>query len=88
MTLVAYSRNLQSLYETPRDIPVEFSLDRNVLRQEFNSLIPENESVLSEEISKIILDAYGISVTQPILDADEKIAVKISNKIGYHVVFT
>jgi acetyltransferase len=86
MTLVAYSRNLQSLYETPRDIPVEFSLDRNVLRQEFNSLIPENESVLSEEISKIILDAYGISVTQPILAADEKIAVKISNKIGYPVV--
>jgi acetyltransferase len=86
MTLVAYSRNLQSLYETPRDIPVEFSLDRDVLRKEFNSLIPENQTILSEEISKKILSAYGISVTLPLIAKDEKEAVKISNNAGYPVV--
>ena len=33
MTLVAYSRNLESLYETPRDIPVGFSIDRLMLQR-------------------------------------------------------
>ena len=31
MTLVAYARNLDSLYETPRDMPVAFTPDRREL---------------------------------------------------------
>ena len=37
MTLVAYNRNLETLYETPKDIPVEFSLDRIKLRETFDT---------------------------------------------------
>jgi len=55
MTLVAYSRNLETLYETPKDIPLEFSPDREELRKTFNRLTKNNPAVLPEDISKTIL---------------------------------
>ena len=86
MTLVAYSRNLKILYETPKDIPVEFSLDRGKMRQKFNRLIQDQGSVLSEDVSKLILDTYGISTTRPVLAKTPEEAVKIAEKNGYPVV--
>ncbi|MBN1551890.1 acetate--CoA ligase family protein, partial [bacterium] len=86
MTLVAYSRNLDILYETPRDIPVEFPIDRHVLRSKFFSMIPENSGVLSELTSKTILQAYGIPVTQPALTHSENEAADVAQSIGYPVV--
>ena len=86
MTLVAYSRNLKILYETPKDIPVEFSLDRGKMRQKFNRLIQDPGSVLSEDVSKLILDTYGISTTRPVLAKTPEEAVKIAEKNGYPVV--
>ena len=35
MTLVAYARNLEALYETPRDIPISFSYDQAQIRSRF-----------------------------------------------------
>jgi len=86
MTLVEYSNNLKSLYETPRDIPVEFSIDRKKFRKEFDKLIPADTNILSEETSKKILHAYGIPVTLPKIAKTKQEAVKISNKTGYPVV--
>jgi acetyltransferase len=86
MTLVAYSRNLTTLYETPRDIPVEFTVDRIRLREEFNRIIEENEAVLLEDISKTILESYGIATTRPFFAATVDAAVEISGNIGYPVV--
>ncbi len=87
MTLVEYARNLETLYETPRDIPVSFSFDRKKIRNEFNSIIQNNVRILSEENSKKLLAAYDINVTVPVRASNESEAVKISNKIGYPVVF-
>ncbi len=86
MTLVAYSKNLKILYETPKDIPVEFSLDREKMRQKFNKLIRNKGAVLSEEVSKLILETYGISTTRPVLAKSPEEAVKIAEKSGYPVV--
>jgi len=86
MTLVAYSRNLKILYETPKDIPVEFSLDREKMRQKFNRLIQDQGSVLSEDVSKLIIETYGISTTRPVLAKTPEEAVKIADKNGYPVV--
>ena len=86
MTLVAYSRNLETLYETPKDIPVEFSVDRNKLREEFNQVIKDKEPVLSEEDSKTIIESYGIPTTRPYLAMYAEKAVKIANRIGFPVV--
>ena len=86
MTLVAYSKNLKTLYETPKDIPVEFSLDREKMRQKFNKLIRDKGPVLSEDVSKVILETYGISTTRSVLAKNPDEAVKIAEKNGYPVV--
>ncbi len=87
MTLVKYARNLETLYETPKDIPVEFSLNRKKIRDEFRSIIRNNVTVLSEENSKKLLAAYDINVTVPFPAATAEEAVLISKQIGFPVVF-
>ncbi len=86
MTLVAYSKNIESLYETPRDIPVSFTIDRNRIRTEFAEKFKTNSSILSEEISKSLLDAYGIPVSKPISACSADEAIKAASKTGYPVV--
>lgn len=93
MTLVSYARNLSSLYETPKEIPVEFPIDRAKLKKDFAKLClseSKNNSgdtlILSESISKTILDDYGIPVSNPVFAKNEKEAIEIANKTGYPVV--
>jgi len=86
MTLVSYSRNLEILYETPKDVPVEFTVDRVRLRSEFEQIIRESESFLSEGTSKTILESYGISTTKTYKAVSAKEAVTIAQNIGYPVV--
>jgi acetyltransferase len=86
MTLVAYARNLRTLYETPKEIPVQFGMDRQKGRAEFLRVISESGNVLPEEASKALVEAYGIATTRPhpALSADE--AVEIAHKLGFPVV--
>ncbi len=86
MTLVAYSRNLETLYETPKDIPVEFSIDRQQLRQDFNERIKNKEPILTEDISKSIIQTYGIPTVIPFIAKTAKQATDIAQQIGYPVV--
>ncbi len=86
MTLVSYAKNIKSLYETPRDIPVEFSLDMGKIRKEFIHKLEENGPVLSEENSKSLLDAYGIPVSKPLPAYSAEEAINASHKTGYPVV--
>jgi acetyltransferase len=86
MTLVAYSRNLKTLYETPMDIPVEFTVDRKQLREDFRVWIRDKEDILSEDLSKEILETYGITTTRPVFAPDAGEAVRVAEKMGYPVV--
>lgn len=86
MTLVNYARNLENLYETPRDIPVDFVLDRKTMRKKVNTYISSGASVLSEEYSKELLDIYGIPVTMPVLAKTADEAASKAGDIGYPVV--
>lgn len=87
MTLVAYSRNLRTLYETPRDIAVHFSIDRPRIREQFKALLPGAKTTLSEGLSKELLAAYQIPVSRPIPASDGEEAVAAARNIGYPVVF-
>ncbi len=87
MTLVEYSRNLKILYETPRDIPLEFTFNRDEIRKIFSPVLNEESRTLSEQKSKELLNAYGIPVSMPQLAQSPGEAIKISNEIGYPVVF-
>lgn len=86
MTLVEYSRNLTTLYETPRDIPVEFTIDRDQLREQFDEIVRNSDDILPENISKTILASYGINTTVPFFAANAEEAVRHAEKIGYPVV--
>jgi len=86
MHLVSHARNLQILHETPRDIPMEFGLDRHRLRGVFNTILTEGNEVLSENVSKAFLEAYDIPVTKPLLARSPDEAVQLARQCGYPVV--
>jgi acetyltransferase len=86
MTLTNYSRNLESLYETPKEVPVSFSYDRDELRQKYLKTIFPKARILNEDDSKLLINDYGISTTHPEVATNEDQAVKIAEKKGYPVV--
>ncbi|HSI80992.1 MAG TPA: bifunctional acetate--CoA ligase family protein/GNAT family N-acetyltransferase [Solirubrobacterales bacterium] len=86
MHLVSYSRNLATLYETPRAIPVSFDLDRSRVKELLEPVLSEADEVLSETASKTLLDAYGIATTKPVAAASAADAVAVAAEIGYPVV--
>ena len=86
MHLVSYSRNLETLHETPRDIPLEFSLDRQRLRNLFNTFLTEGSDILSENVSKAFLEAYEIPVTKPQAARSASEAAEVAHRLGYPVV--
>jgi acetyltransferase len=85
--LVAYSRNLASLYETPGLTP---EWVRRPQRARARELIArarrEGRTTLSEPESKELLDAYGIPVAETRVAADAEAAVAAAEAIGYPVV--
>ncbi|MGC8745071.1 MAG: GNAT family N-acetyltransferase [Candidatus Saccharicenans sp.] len=86
MILVNYARNLENLYETPREISLEFPVEREKIRQQVLPWLTQGAEILNEEISKQILAAYGIPVTRPLIAKTKDEAVKLSQEIGYPVV--
>jgi len=86
MTLVRYSRNLESLFETPKEVPVTFSYNREELREKFVKEIFPKSAILLEDDSKSLIASYGIPVTEPIPVSSCEEAVKVADDSGYPVV--
>lgn len=85
MTLVAYARNLETLYETPKDMPVEFAWDRRQIRADFMAQIGD-ETILSEPVSKLLIAAYGIPTTPTLAAETADAACAAADQLGYPVV--
>lgn len=85
MYLVSFVRTHDVLYETPRDIPVGFTLERSRMHTIFESLLGEASDTLSEIQSKTLLDAYEIPVAKPLLARDADEAVVLAKRIGFPV---
>jgi acetyltransferase len=86
MALVDYARNLQTLYETPKDVPLRFPIDRQKLRSWFVSDDFAESGIVSENASKGLLEAYGIATTKPHPATSVDEAVSTAGEIGYPVV--
>lgn len=96
MYLVSYANNLEILYETPRDVPLTFTVNKDSVRRRFDEIVASEQNdghvaspaanVLSEEGSKELLEAYGIPVTLPIRAQTAEEAVKVAGSVGYPVV--
>ncbi len=86
MNLVSYSRNLGALYETPREIFVEFPEDRKIVRQRYATLFGDGRETRSEAESKALLAAYGIPVVRPEPARTAEEAAALGKRLGYPVV--
>ncbi|MFW5831972.1 MAG: GNAT family N-acetyltransferase, partial [Prolixibacteraceae bacterium] len=86
MTLSHYSKNLEMLYETPKEVPVSFEYDRNELRHKYIDEVFPKAKILNEDDSKMLVNDYGIDTTHPTPAATEDEAVKIAEKKNYPVV--
>lgn len=86
MTMTQYMKNLELLYETPKDVPVSFNYDRESLREKYVGNIFKKSKILSEDDSKLLINDYGISTTHPELALTEDDAVEIADRKGYPVV--
>ncbi|MBN2172826.1 MAG: bifunctional acetate--CoA ligase family protein/GNAT family N-acetyltransferase [Bacteroidales bacterium] len=86
MTLSNYSNNLELLFETPREVPVEFTYDRDELRKKYIENIFPRGKILSEDDSKMLINDYGIVTTHPEVATTEDEALEIANRKGYPVV--
>ncbi len=85
MYLVTYARNRQLLYETPREMPVEFPLDRAKLRAVFDTILSAGHDVLNESTSKALLEAYEIPVAKTYVARSADDAVELSRRVGFPV---
>jgi acetyltransferase len=85
MYLVSYARNRQLLYETPRELPVEFQLNRAKLRAVFDTILSEGHDVLTESTSKALLEAYEIPVAKTYVARTEDDAVELAHRVEFPV---
>jgi acetyltransferase len=86
MYLVSYARNREILYETPRDVPVTFSVDRSQARRNLQTALAQGRTLLSEQDSKALLEAYGIPTTRPLEAYTAEEAIAHARSLGYPVV--
>ena len=86
MVLVNYARNLEDLYETPREISVEFPVEREKIREQIIPILKSGPEILDEQTSKKILEAYGLPTTLPRIARTKEEAVSLSREIGFPVV--
>lgn len=86
MILLSYSRNLEMLYETPKEMPVSFHYNREDLRKKYLTDIFPKAPVISEDDSKMLINDYGVETTHPVSVKTEDEAVAIAEQKGYPVV--
>lgn len=84
--LVSAAVRQELLYETPREVPLQFSLDQAAQRERVQRIIGDDRGTLTEEKSKEILEAYGIPITRTLVANSADDAVACSRELGYPVV--
>jgi acetyltransferase len=85
MRLVEFRANRQALTETPREMPLALSFDREAARLRFEKLLIQSGRFLNEVDSKELLAAYGIATAVPRKAATEDEAAEFATEIGFPV---
>lgn len=86
MYLVSYQRNRELLYETPRQVPLNGSVDTKLARAQIAQCFAAGRQTLTEPESKALLAAFGIPTTVPQPAYSPAGAVQTAREIGYPVV--
>ena len=86
MHLGSYAHNLELLYETPRDVPLTFSVDRERVQELFQATAAAGHETLSEDHSKTLLQLYGLPVVSVVAAHTPDEAVEQAKNLGFPVV--
>jgi len=86
MYMYKYRRNLELLYETPEELPVDVSPPKMPIMAIFRNAAAENREVLTEFEAKKILEFYNIPVVKTYVARNEDEAVALASRICYPVV--
>ena len=81
-----YARNLELLYETPEDLPLDIGVPKNYLKILTRNAVREGRTLLREEDSKKFLTTYRIASATPHLTKNPGDAIMIASEVGYPVV--
>ncbi len=84
--LVRYGRNLDLLYETPREVPLNFESEPRGSRERLRKLFESDRDILDEAQAKTLLTAYGIRVAEGREGATVDEVVSLARSIGFPVV--
>lgn len=86
MHLCQNSRRREVLWETPHEVPLSFSVERDALGAKFQAWMNSGRDWLDEGESKAILAAYGIPVCEPRAAHSASAAVAIARELNAPVV--
>ena len=84
--LVTYAENLETLHETPHEVPLGLTLERRRLTDVIAEARELKTATLSEVAAKKMLAAYSIPTSQPAVASSADAAVAAADRIGYPVV--
>jgi acetyltransferase len=81
-----YDRNLESLYETPAELPIDQAPSKNNLKALIRRALKEGRTILNEEESKRFLTNYGIPTVSARMAYTVDGALSLAKFVGYPVV--
>lgn len=81
-----YQHNLELLYETPEELPVDSAPPRRPLQVTLQKAARENREILTETEAKQILEDYDIPVVKPRVATTADEAASVAEQAGYPVV--
>ena len=86
MGMYQYARNLELLYETPAELPIDIAPPKHNLQAMLRRVAASGRTILTEEESKRFVTTYGIPIVAQIMSDSVDEALAAAKKIGYPVV--
>jgi len=81
-----YKRNLELLYETPEELPVDIVPPKRPLMVIMRNAAMENREILTEAEAKKLLQYYNIPIVKTLVAKTADEAATLASQIGYPVV--
>jgi acetyltransferase len=81
-----YRRNLELLYETPEELPVDVVTPKRPLLTIMRNVATENREIFNEVEAKTFLEYYNFPVVKTRTAQTENEAVLLASQLGYPVV--
>jgi acetyltransferase len=86
MYMHQYSRNLEMLYQTPEELPVDSVPPKRPINVIIKEAAKQSREILTETEAKQLLENYRIPIVKTVIAKTENEAVGAASNIGYPVV--